>query len=197
LDAAGKEKRPAPKRKDEVMKIGSFKFDERASDIIGKIATREMRFPYLIMRRVEDRQSDSAPVYEIYETNRAGDEIQIGVVWERRMKANDEVFLSGMVDDPSFREPLPSPFSGTRRTASMSSGGANATATRRAAASAIARAAASGRAVSADGRAAASPAAAPQAPVANTPATGAALTMRCPSKRHQGGPGSAGTLPGP
>src|SRR3546814_15291656 len=86
------------------MKIGSFKFDERASDIIGKIATREMRFPYLIMRRVEDRQSDSAPVYEIYETNRASDEIQIGVVWERRMKSNDEVFLSGMVDDPSFRE---------------------------------------------------------------------------------------------
>src|SRR3546814_19706346 len=66
-----------------------------------------MRFPYLIMRRVEDRQIDSAPVYEIYETNRAGDEIQIGVVWERRMKSNDEVFLSGMVDDPSFREPLP------------------------------------------------------------------------------------------
>src|SRR3546814_15474751 len=66
-----------------------------------------MRFPYLIMRRVEDRQSDSAPVYEIYETNRASDEIQIGVVWERRMKSNDEVFLSGMVDDPSFREPLP------------------------------------------------------------------------------------------
>jgi hypothetical protein len=60
---------------------------------------------------------------------------------------------------------------------------------------AIARAAASGRAVSADGRAAASPAAAPQAPAANIPATGAALTMRCPSKRHQGGPGSAGTLP--
>ena len=88
------------------MKIGSFKFDERASDIIGKIATREMRFPYLIMRRVEDRQSDSAPVYEIYETNRAGDEIQIGVVWERKMRSNDEVFLSGMIDDPSFREPL-------------------------------------------------------------------------------------------
>src|SRR3546814_3733138 len=41
-----------------VMKIGSFKFDERASDIIGKIATREMRFPYLIMRRVEDRRSE-------------------------------------------------------------------------------------------------------------------------------------------
>ena len=89
------------------MKIGNFKFDERASDIIGKIATREMRFPYLIMRRVEDRQSDSAPVYEIYETNRAGDEIQIGVVWERKMRSNDEVFLSGMIDDPSFREPLP------------------------------------------------------------------------------------------
>lgn len=89
------------------MKIGSFKFDERVSDIVGKIATREMRFPYLIMRRVEDRQSDSAPVYEIYETNRAGDEIQIGVVWERKMQRNDEVFLSGMIDDPSFREPLP------------------------------------------------------------------------------------------
>lgn len=89
------------------MKIGNFKFDERASDIIGKIATREMRFPYIIMRRVEDRQSDSAPVYEIYETNRAGDEIQIGVVWERKMRSNDEVFLSGMIDDPSFREPLP------------------------------------------------------------------------------------------
>lgn len=89
------------------MKIGNFKFDERASDIIGKIATRELRFPYLIMRRVEDRQSDSAPVYEIYETNRAGDEIQIGVVWERKMRSNDEVFLSGMIDDPSFREPLP------------------------------------------------------------------------------------------
>lgn len=89
------------------MKIGSFKFDERVGDIVGKIATRRMRFPYLIMKRVEDRQSDSAPVYEIYETNEAGDEIQIGVVWERRMKSNDELFLSGMIDDPSFREPLP------------------------------------------------------------------------------------------
>jgi uncharacterized protein (DUF736 family) len=88
------------------MKIGSFKFDERASDIIGKIVTRELRFPYLIMRRVEDRQSDSAPVYEIYETNRAGDEIQIGVVWERKMQRNDEVFLSGIIDDPSFSVPL-------------------------------------------------------------------------------------------
>jgi uncharacterized protein (DUF736 family) len=104
---SGKELAATPKRKDEVMKIGSFKFDERASDIIGKIATRTMRFPYLIMRRVEDRQSDSAPVYEIYETSPAGDEIQIGVVWERKMRANAEVFLSGMIDDPSFREPLP------------------------------------------------------------------------------------------
>jgi len=89
------------------MKIGNFKFDERASDIIGKIATREMRFPYLIMRRVEDRQSDSTPVYEIFETNRAGDEIQIGAVWERKRRINDEPFLAGMIDDPSFREPLP------------------------------------------------------------------------------------------
>ncbi|MCW2338141.1 uncharacterized protein (DUF736 family) [Sphingobium sp. B2D3A] len=89
------------------MKIGNFKFDERAGDIIGKIATRTMRFPYLIMRRVEDRQSDAAPVYEIYETSQAGDDIQIGVVWERKMQRNAEVFLSGMIDDPSFREPLP------------------------------------------------------------------------------------------
>lgn len=73
------------------MKIGSFKFDERVGDLVGKIATREMRFPYLIMRKVTDRQSDSAPVYEMYETSQSGDEIQIGVVWERRMRANDEV----------------------------------------------------------------------------------------------------------
>ncbi|MFJ5932713.1 DUF736 domain-containing protein [Sphingomonas sp. TX0543] len=89
------------------MKIGSFKFDERVGDLVGKIATREMRFPYLIMRKVTDRQSDSAPVYEMYETSQSGDEIQIGVVWERRMRANDEVFLSGMIDDPSFAVPLP------------------------------------------------------------------------------------------
>jgi len=89
------------------MKIGSFKFDERVGDLVGKIATREMRFPYIIMRKVADRQSDSAPVYEMYETNQTGDEIQIGVVWERRMRANDELFLSGMIDDPSFAVPLP------------------------------------------------------------------------------------------
>ena len=89
------------------MKIGSFKFDERVGDLVGKIATREMRFPYLIMRKVADRQSDSAPVYEMYETSQAGDEIQIGVVWERRMRSNDEMFLSGMIDDPSFAVPLP------------------------------------------------------------------------------------------
>mgnify|MGYP001134265743 CR=1 FL=1 len=89
------------------MKIGSFKFDERVGDLVGKIATREMRFPYLIMRKVTDRQSDSAPVYEMYETSQAGDEIQIGVVWERRMRSNDEMFLSGMIDDPSFAVPLP------------------------------------------------------------------------------------------
>ncbi|WP_176593387.1 DUF736 domain-containing protein [Sphingobium sp. EM0848] len=89
------------------MKIGSFKHDERVGEIVGKIATRSMRFPYLIMRRVVDRQSESAPVFEIYETSPAGDEIQIGVVWERRMRASDEVFLSGMIDDPSFSEPLP------------------------------------------------------------------------------------------
>ncbi|MDF0490207.1 DUF736 domain-containing protein [Sphingomonas sp. H39-1-10] len=89
------------------MKIGNLKFDERVNDIIGKIATREMRFPYLVMRRIEDRQSDSTPVYEIFETNRAGDEIQIGAVWERPKRSGDGVVLTGMIDDPSFREPLP------------------------------------------------------------------------------------------
>src|SRR3546814_16204648 len=106
---AGKEKRATAQRKDEVMKIGSFKFDERASDIIGKIATREMRFPYLIMRRVEDRQSDSAPVYEIYEKNRPGDEIQIAVVWARCLKSHAAVFMSGRGDDRNVREPFPHP----------------------------------------------------------------------------------------
>jgi uncharacterized protein (DUF736 family) len=88
------------------MKIGSFKFDERANDIVGKIATRELHFPYLIMRKVTERQSDLAPLYELFETNRAGDEIQIGAVWERKMSRSELTFLSGMIDDPSFREPL-------------------------------------------------------------------------------------------
>lgn len=89
------------------MKIGVFKHNDENNEIVGKIATRTLRFPYLVLRRVEDRQSDAAPVFEIFEPNAAGDEVQIGAVWERRMKANDELFLSGMIDDPSFREPLP------------------------------------------------------------------------------------------
>jgi uncharacterized protein (DUF736 family) len=88
------------------MKIGNFKFDERINDILGKIATREMHFPYLVMRKVTDRQSDATPLYEIFETNRAGDEIQIGAVWERKMNRSGDTFLSGMIDDPSFPEPL-------------------------------------------------------------------------------------------
>lgn len=97
------------------MKIGSFKFDERINDIVGKIATRELHFPYLIMRKVTERQSDAAPLYEIFETNRAGDEIQIGAVWERKMNKTQETFLSGMIDDPSFREPLPIALFGDER----------------------------------------------------------------------------------
>ncbi|SEJ91634.1 Uncharacterized conserved protein, DUF736 family [Sphingobium sp. AP50] len=97
------------------MKIGSFKFDERMNDIVGKIATRELHFPNLIMRKVTDRQSDTAPLYELFETNRAGDEIQIGVVWERKMTRSEEKFLSGMIDDPSFREPLPIALFGSER----------------------------------------------------------------------------------
>lgn len=97
------------------MKIGSFKFDERINDIVGKIATRELHFPYFIMRKVTDRQSDAAPLYEIFETNRAGDEIQIGAVWERKMNRSEETFLSGMIDDPSFREPLPIALFGDER----------------------------------------------------------------------------------
>ncbi|MFC3444187.1 DUF736 domain-containing protein [Sphingobium rhizovicinum] len=97
------------------MKIGSFAFDERINDIVGKIATRQMRFPYVIMRKVADRQSDTAPLYELFETSPAGDEIQIGVVWERKMTKTQETFLSGMIDDPSFREPLPIALFGDER----------------------------------------------------------------------------------
>ncbi len=89
------------------MKIGYFKLDEKVNETIGKVVTRTLRFPILILRRVEDRRSDAAPIFEIFEPNSMGEEVGIGAVWERRMKATDEVFLSGMIDDPSFPEPLP------------------------------------------------------------------------------------------
>jgi len=89
------------------MKIGFFKLDEQSNEMTGKIVTRTMRFPYLVLRRPDDRRSDNAPVFEIFEPTGDGDEAQVGVVWERQMKERNEVFLSGMIDDPSFREPLP------------------------------------------------------------------------------------------
>lgn len=95
------------------MKIGFFKLDEQSNEMTGKVVTRTLRFPYLILRRPDDRRSDNAPVFEIFEPTGAGDEAQVGVVWERRMKDRDELFLSGMIDDPSFREPLPIALFGT------------------------------------------------------------------------------------
>ncbi|SNS68345.1 Uncharacterized conserved protein, DUF736 family [Sphingomonas laterariae] len=89
------------------MKIGFFKLDEERDLFIGKIVTRTMRFPYLILRRPEDRGSANPPEFEIFEPTEDGDEAQVGVVWKRPMKDRDEQFLSGMIDDPSFREPLP------------------------------------------------------------------------------------------
>lgn len=89
------------------MKIGFFKLNEETNVIAGKIVTRTMRFPLLILRRPDDRGSENPPAFEIFEPTDEGDEAQVGVVWERPMNNRDEVFLSGMIDDPSFREPLP------------------------------------------------------------------------------------------
>ena len=88
------------------MKIGFFKDAGEDKSIIGKIITRSLRFPYLVLRRVENPMSDKAPVYEIFERVQGDDEIQIGAVWERRMKATNDVFLTGLIDDPSMAEPL-------------------------------------------------------------------------------------------
>jgi uncharacterized protein (DUF736 family) len=88
------------------MKIGFFKMDNESNVVVGKIITRTLRLPYLILRRAEDRRSENAPVFEIFEPNTMGEEAQVGAVWERRTKERDELFLSGMIDDPSFAEPL-------------------------------------------------------------------------------------------
>lgn len=95
------------------MKVGYFKLDEQTNHMTGKIVTRTLQFPYLILRRPDDRRSDNAPVFEIFEPTDSGDEAQVGVVWERDMRDRDEKFLSGMIDDPSFREPLPIALFGT------------------------------------------------------------------------------------
>lgn len=89
------------------MKIGTFSLNEQTNEIEGRIITRTLRFPLLILRRPEDRGSDRSPVFEIFEPNPAGELVGIGAVWERRTRQNDEVFLSGMIDDFSFPEPLP------------------------------------------------------------------------------------------
>lgn len=89
------------------MKIGFFKLDQQSNEIVGKIITRTMRFPFLILRRPVDSRSDNPPVFEIYEPTDAGDEVQIGALWSRDMKDRPDKFLGGNIDDPSFREPLP------------------------------------------------------------------------------------------
>lgn len=88
------------------MEIGQFKFDEAVNDLVGRIVTRKFRFPYLIMRKMTNRQSDNAPVFEIIDTNEFGEELQLGLVFERRTRANNDIFLSGYLDDPSFPEEI-------------------------------------------------------------------------------------------
>ncbi|GLT01045.1 hypothetical protein GCM10007897_24360 [Sphingobium jiangsuense] len=93
------------------MKIGTFKLDEKTNEITGSIYTRALHLPFIILRAVELRademQSDRAPVFEIFEPSPAGVDIQIGAVWHRKMRNSEDTFLSGMIDDPSFAEPLP------------------------------------------------------------------------------------------
>lgn len=93
------------------MKIGTFKLDEKTNEITGSIYTRALHLPFIILRTVEVRadeaQSERAPVFEIFEPSPAGVDIQIGAVWLRRMRSSEDTFLSGMIDDPSFAEPLP------------------------------------------------------------------------------------------
>lgn len=89
------------------MKIGTFKFDQESNEMVGKIITLTHRFPFLILRKPTETYGDSPPVYEIYEPNSMGEEVNIGAVWERTMKASGQVFLGGNIDDPSFTEPLP------------------------------------------------------------------------------------------
>jgi uncharacterized protein (DUF736 family) len=59
------------------------------------------------LRKPEESYSEYPPVYEIFEPNNMGEEVNIGAVWERKMKASGQVFLGGNIDDPSFPEPLP------------------------------------------------------------------------------------------
>ena len=89
------------------MKIGFFKMDNQSDELVGKIVTRTLRFPYLIMRPVVEIRSESTPKFEIFEPNSMGEEVQIGAVWSNKMNKRDEDFLAGMIDDPSFPEKLP------------------------------------------------------------------------------------------
>lgn len=93
------------------MKIGTFKLDDNSNEITGSIYTRALHLPFLILRAVEARadepSSDRAPVFEIFEPTPGGIDIQIGAVWHRKMRNSEDTFLSGMIDDPSFAEPLP------------------------------------------------------------------------------------------
>ena len=93
------------------MKIGTFSLNEQTNEITGSVYTRALHLPFLILRAVEARadepMSDRAPVFEIFEPTPTGIDIQIGAVWNRKMRNSDDTFLSGMIDDPSFAEPLP------------------------------------------------------------------------------------------
>ncbi|WP_263588831.1 DUF736 domain-containing protein [Sphingopyxis sp. GC21] len=94
------------------MKIGTFSLNEQTNEITGSIFTRALHLPFLILRSVEARQDGAAsdrqpPVFEIFEPSPVGIDIQVGAVWIRNIRNSKDTFLSGMIDDPSFAEPLP------------------------------------------------------------------------------------------
>lgn len=97
------------------MKIGDFIKAQAGDHFEGKVVTRTQRFPHLIMRRPVQVLSDQAAAFEIFEQNNYGEEVQVGAVWERRRKANNELFYAGMIDDPSFSEALPIALFGNER----------------------------------------------------------------------------------
>ncbi len=97
------------------MKIGNFVPAQNGDYFEGKIVTRTQRFPHLIMRRPAQVLSDQAAAFEIFETNNFGEEVQVGAAWERRRKANQELFYAGMIDDPSFSEAIPIALFGDER----------------------------------------------------------------------------------
>jgi uncharacterized protein (DUF736 family) len=97
------------------MKIGDFIPSKEGDHFDGKVVTRTMRFPRLIMRRVTQVLSGRSAVFEIFEFNQYNEEVQVGAVWERSRRSNGELLLIGLIDDPSFSDGLPFALFGDER----------------------------------------------------------------------------------